>query len=167
MRVVDKVWMSKAAKLTACKAMVLHGEPCLLVAWFEETFREMQHELAIGEDDARLMRAEDVEPLHARNKLVIFAEHYPLSSVEQQLFLSLGIQEAPVLSSLDDPLFQLFGGERTIELMRKLGMDEHEVIGHPFVTKAIRNAQKKLADKIRTEHKASSQQDWFARNLNM
>ncbi|WP_392563408.1 preprotein translocase subunit SecA [Orbus wheelerorum] len=46
--------------------------------------------------------------------------------------------------SLEDPLMRIFASDRVGSMMRKLGMKEGEAIEHPWVTKAIANAQKKV-----------------------
>ncbi len=46
--------------------------------------------------------------------------------------------------SLEDSLMRIFGSERIAGLMQKLGMEEGEAIEHPWVNKAIENAQKKV-----------------------
>src|SRR4029078_12046810 len=46
--------------------------------------------------------------------------------------------------ALDDELRRLFGTDRLSGLMGKLGMQEGEDIQHPFVTRAIENAQRKV-----------------------
>jgi len=46
--------------------------------------------------------------------------------------------------SLEDNLMRIFASERVSGIMQKLGMDEGEAIEHPWVTKAIANAQKKV-----------------------
>jgi hypothetical protein len=39
----------------------------------------------------------------------------------------MNLNEVPVLTALDEPFFQIFGGERIINAMKKLGMEEGEV----------------------------------------
>lgn len=97
--------------------------------------------------------------------MVVFAEHYPLLQKEQALFKTLSLKEIPVMSSLDEPLFKYFGGEKLIETIKKLGMKDDEVIGHSFITSAIRNAQQKLEKKVRVEKPASTAEEWFALNV--
>ncbi|MBX2836168.1 MAG: preprotein translocase subunit SecA [Gammaproteobacteria bacterium] len=46
--------------------------------------------------------------------------------------------------SLEDNLMRIFASERVSTLMQKLGMQEGEAIEHPWVTKAIENAQRKV-----------------------
>ncbi|HPM41514.1 MAG TPA: SEC-C metal-binding domain-containing protein, partial [bacterium] len=46
--------------------------------------------------------------------------------------------------SLEDDLLRVFGGERIGSLMERMGMEEHEEIEHPWLTRAIANAQRKV-----------------------
>ncbi|MFK5914790.1 MAG: preprotein translocase subunit SecA, partial [Woeseiaceae bacterium] len=46
--------------------------------------------------------------------------------------------------SLEDNLMRIFASERVSGLMQKLGMEEGEAIAHPWVSKAIENAQRKV-----------------------
>lgn len=109
--------------------------------------------------------ADSFDAAKAFNTLVVFVEHYPLSKPETDLFSRLRLKEIPVLSALDEPIFMMFGGERTIELMKKLGMDEHESVAHSMITSSIKNAQRKLEEKVPFEKKASSMQEWFEVNF--
>ena len=46
--------------------------------------------------------------------------------------------------SLEDNLMRIFASERVSGLMQRLGMEEGEAIEHPWVSKAIENAQRKV-----------------------
>jgi preprotein translocase subunit SecA len=46
--------------------------------------------------------------------------------------------------SLEDPLMRIFASDRVAVLMQRLGMKEGEAIEHPWVTRAIENAQRKV-----------------------
>ncbi|MBT3966838.1 MAG: preprotein translocase subunit SecA, partial [Gammaproteobacteria bacterium] len=46
--------------------------------------------------------------------------------------------------SLEDSLMRIFASERLAGMMQKLGMEEGEAIEHPWVNKAIENAQRKV-----------------------
>ncbi len=161
-KVVDRVWLTSAAKWNACVAMQKINANCLFIAWFEETAHHLRSLLG---KDAPVVMAPEVNAEQLRAKTVIMIEHYPLSETEQDFFKRLQLKEVPVLSALDEPLFMYFGGERLIELMKKLGIEEDEILGHSMITSSIRNAQHKVAEKVRTEKKAFSQQEWFVRNV--
>ncbi|GHE95089.1 preprotein translocase subunit SecA [Thalassotalea profundi] len=46
--------------------------------------------------------------------------------------------------SMEDGLMRIFASERISNMMRKLGMERGEAIEHPWVTKSIENAQRKV-----------------------
>ncbi|MBU2870210.1 preprotein translocase subunit SecA [Colwellia sp. E2M01] len=46
--------------------------------------------------------------------------------------------------SMEDSLMRIFASERISNMMRKLGMERGEAIEHPWVTKSIENAQRKV-----------------------
>jgi hypothetical protein len=161
-KVIDKVWLSKQGKLNACAQMVKIDPSVLLVAWFEETFREIESLPGLGQN---VIKTEHVSYDRVVGRMVVFVEHYPLLSVEHDLYAKLQLKEVPVLSCLEDPLFMAFGGERTIEAMKNLGLSEDEVIGHSMVTRSIRNAQDKIAEKSSTDYPATSSKEWFKLNM--
>jgi hypothetical protein len=49
--------------------------------------------------------------------------------------------------------------------MKKLGVKDDEVLGHTMISKSIRNAQEKIAAKVRVEKKTKSQQEWMRVNV--
>jgi preprotein translocase subunit SecA len=75
------------------------------------------------------------------------------------------LKEAVFYSSLDEPLFTYFGGEKIRALLTKLGMNENEAISHSFISKSIAQAQKKLQSRVAIEATAHSAAEWFAKNL--
>ncbi len=79
---------------------------------------------------------------------VIGTERNESRRVDNQLRGRSGRQGDPGSSrfyvSLEDGLMRMFGSDRVSGLMEKLGMEEGEAIEHPWVTKAIENAQKKV-----------------------
>ena len=163
--VVDKVWMSQKAKFDACVAMSAVQPETLFVTWFESTFYKLCDAFNLAGSSAHIVMARDLVSQQTNGKMMVFAEHYPLPAKEQHLFKTLGLQEVPVLSSLDEPLFITFGGEGIIEMMKKLGMKEDEVVGHSMVTKSIRRAQEKIERKVKIENTADSQEEWFQKNV--
>lgn len=48
---------------------------------------------------------------------------------------------------MDDDLMRLFGGERMKRIMTRIGMEPGEPIYHPWLTKGIENAQKKVEER--------------------
>jgi len=160
----DKIWMSTEAKWKACRDMLMVNAEIIFAPWFKATFDQLTD--AIGTDKAsNIIMAEQLDNAKSSNRMVVFVEHYPLAKTEQQLFIKLNLHDVPVLSSIDEPLFMLFGGERTVELMKRLGVEEGKVLGHSMISKSIARAQAKIERSVVVEQKADSQQEWFAKNL--
>jgi preprotein translocase subunit SecA len=79
---------------------------------------------------------------------VVGSERHESRRVDNQLRGRSGRQGDPGSTrfylSLEDDLMRIFASERVSVLMQKLGMGEGEAIEHPWVTKAIENAQRKV-----------------------
>ncbi len=79
---------------------------------------------------------------------VIGTERNESRRVDNQLRGRCGRQGDPGESrfylSLEDSLMRIFGSERIANVMQKLGMEDGEAIEHPWVNKAIENAQRKV-----------------------
>jgi preprotein translocase subunit SecA len=79
---------------------------------------------------------------------IIGTERHEARRIDNQLRGRAGRQGDPGSSkfflSLDDDLMRIFGSERIASIMDRLGAQEGEVISHPFVTRAIGNAQKRV-----------------------
>ncbi|MFQ0990944.1 preprotein translocase subunit SecA [Gilliamella apicola] len=79
---------------------------------------------------------------------ILGTERHESRRIDNQLRGRAGRQGDPGASrfylSLEDPLMRIFASDRVGNMMRKLGMQEGEAIEHPWVTKAIANAQKKV-----------------------
>jgi preprotein translocase subunit SecA len=81
---------------------------------------------------------------------ILGTERHESRRIDNQLRGRAGRQGDPGASrfylSLEDPLMRIFASERVGNMMRKLGMTD-EAIEHPWVTKAIANAQKKVENR--------------------
>jgi len=79
---------------------------------------------------------------------VVGTERHESRRIDNQLRGRSGRQGDPGSSrfflSLEDNLMRIFASERVGNMMQKLGMEEGEAIEHPWVTKAIENAQRKV-----------------------
>jgi preprotein translocase subunit SecA len=79
---------------------------------------------------------------------VVGTERHESRRIDNQLRGRSGRQGDPGSSrfylSLEDNLMRIFASDRVGTLMQKLGMEEGEAIEHPWVTKAIENAQRKV-----------------------
>ncbi len=161
-KVIDKVWLSQQAKWNACVQMIKLDPSILLVAWFEETFQEVTNNPGLSQN---VIRADNVSYDKTVGRMVVFAEHYPLASAEENIFVRLQLREVLVLSSLEEPFFMQFGGQATIDMIKKLTSNEDEIIGHSLVTKTITRAQESIAAKSGTDYPATSSKEWFSLNV--
>ncbi|MDH5394968.1 MAG: preprotein translocase subunit SecA [Gammaproteobacteria bacterium] len=79
---------------------------------------------------------------------IIGTERNESRRVDNQLRGRAGRQGDPGSSrfylSLEDNLMRIFASERVAGLMQRLGMQDGEAIEHPWVSKAIENAQRKV-----------------------
>ncbi len=160
----DQVWISQKGKLLAARQMLEANATCMLVFWFEESRNEFLRETQFSGESHRVALADSLYPESIVGKLVIFGEHYPLRKIEQAIFQKLHLTNVPVLVSLEEPFIHFFGGERTIELMRKMGVQENEVIAHAMISRSIENAQKKMEEQVVVERKANSAKEWIQLN---
>ena len=86
--------------------------------------------------------------LQAGGLHIIGTERHESRRIDNQLRGRSGRQGDPGSSrfylSMEDTLMRIFASEKVANLMQKLGMEEGEAIEHPWVTKAIENAQRKV-----------------------
>ena len=79
---------------------------------------------------------------------IIGTERHESRRIDNQLRGRSGRQGDPGSSrfylSLEDNLMRIFASDRMGAMMQKLGMDKGEAIEHPWVNKAIENAQRKV-----------------------
>ena len=117
----------------------------------------LQAELdALGPDGDEATRRQLREDWQARHDAVVAAgglhiigtERHESRRIDNQLRGRSGRQGDPGSSrfylSLEDNLMRIFASDRVSGLMQKLGMEKGEAIEHPWVTKAIENAQRKV-----------------------
>jgi len=79
---------------------------------------------------------------------IIGTERHESRRIDNQLRGRAGRQGDPGSSkfyiSLEDDLMRIFGSDRIAGMMERMGMQEDEPIFHPWISKAIENAQKKV-----------------------
>jgi hypothetical protein len=153
-KVTDKVYVSTGAKWKACKQF--DKEERIFIAWFPSTLEDFTASTGIP-----AILARESHGIRHQDKKPVFIEHYPLREPEEKLFADLALSEVLVLSALDEPFFQYFNGDKLAELVKNLGLNPDEPVDHALVTKSIRKAQDKLADKKLLDHYTTSQNKWF------
>ncbi|MDM8569462.1 preprotein translocase subunit SecA, partial [Thiotrichales bacterium HSG1] len=79
---------------------------------------------------------------------IIGTERHESRRIDNQLRGRSGRQGDPGSSrfylSLQDNLMRIFASERVSKLMQKFGMEDDEAIEHPWITRTIENAQRKV-----------------------
>ncbi len=109
------------------------------------------------DDDTKAARIDDImqkwqvvhdEVLNNGGLHIIGTERHESRRVDNQLRGRSGRQGDPGSSrfylSLEDPLLRIFASDRVANIMERLKMPEGEAIEHPWVTRAIENAQRKV-----------------------
>ena len=134
--------------LTIATNMAGRGTDIVLGGNLEMELKEIgddkaKRERARTEWDKRHQQVLDAGGLH-----MIGTERHESRRIDNQLRGRSGRQGDPGSSrfylSLEDNLLRIFGSDRLSGLMQKLGMQEGEAIEHPWVTRAIENAQRKV-----------------------
>ena len=91
-------------------------------------------------------RHDDV--VRAGGLYVLGTERHESRRIDNQLRGRAGRQGDPGNSqfylSMEDNLLRIFGGERMLQMMRRLGVQEGEVIQHVMVSRAIEKAQRRV-----------------------
>src|SRR5690606_46188 len=79
---------------------------------------------------------------------VIATERHESRRIDNQLRGRSGRQGDPGRTkfylSLEDDLMRIFAADRIDGMLKKLGLEEGEAITHPWINKALENAQKKV-----------------------
>src|SRR5688572_8734652 len=95
--------------------------------------------------------SEKREVLAAGGLHILGTERHESRRIDNQLRGRAGRQGDPGSSrfflSLEDDLMRIFAGDRVQMLMDRLGMEEDVPIEHPWVTRAVENAQKKVEER--------------------
>ncbi|MBI2066605.1 MAG: preprotein translocase subunit SecA [Deltaproteobacteria bacterium] len=99
--------------------------------------------------ELRALQAEEKKKVLETGGLhILGTERHESRRIDNQLRGRSGRQGDPGSSqfylSLEDDLLRIFGSERISSIMDRLGMEENEEITHPWITKAIANAQKRV-----------------------
>jgi preprotein translocase subunit SecA len=111
---------------------------------------------ALGENPDKESVEKERAAWHQRHETVLAAgglhiigtERHESRRIDNQLRGRSGRQGDPGSTrfylSLEDNLMRIFASDRVAGLMQKLGMQEGEAIEHPWVSRAIENAQRKV-----------------------
>jgi preprotein translocase subunit SecA len=103
-------------------------------------------------EEIRVESTKEGDEVRALGGLYILGtERHESRRIDNQLRGRAGRQGDPGMSkfylSLEDDLMRIFAGDRVKNLMERMGMPDDEPIEHPWVTKSVENAQKKVEER--------------------
>ncbi len=108
---------------------------------FQALIKQFEKDCGIEHDEVI-----DLGGLH-----ILGTERHESRRIDNQLRGRAGRQGDPGSSrfylSLEDDLMRIFAGDRVKNLMDRMGMPDDEPIEHPWVTKSVENAQKKVEER--------------------
>ena len=129
--------------------IVLGGnpEPDIALVHADETLSEAEKETRIAKIKADWQVVHDAV-LAAGGLHIVGTERHESRRVDNQLRGRSGRQgdvgSSRFYLSLEDQLLRIFASDRVSAIMEKLNMPDGEAIEHPWVTRAIENAQRKV-----------------------
>ncbi|HEX6914513.1 MAG TPA: hypothetical protein VF145_04700 [Chitinophagaceae bacterium] len=159
----DIVFATEAAKQKALFELASTSPLTVFVAWFENTRDRLREYFDYHHNESSVITYRELRT--ALHRDLVFVEHYPLNEKENNVFQSLEAKAITVYSSLDEPLFRRFGGDRISVLLEKMGLDENEPISHPLITKSIHGIQEKIAANITIDQPAAGMEEWMQKNV--
>ena len=101
-----------------------------------------------GQDSSSDFETNKKTSLDSGGLYIIGTERHESRRIDNQLRGRSGRQGDPGASkfflSLEDDLMRIFGSEKLDSVLKTLGLEEDESIQHPWITKALERAQKKV-----------------------
>ncbi|MBN8577304.1 MAG: hypothetical protein J0L66_10185 [Cytophagales bacterium] len=187
----DRVWRTTEYALqgmiTDALVAITRKQVPVVICFFEDELQQITKFLAGKGVPAMALRDYSMQPQEgvvlyasatnefplalANQTVAIFLfGHYPLPKKENEYLQKIKkiVPSASLVfySSLDEPAFKMFSGERLIGILDKLGMKEDEAIEHPIVTRSMQQAREKVERMVRNEIPATSEEGWFLKNIN-
>jgi len=142
--------------ITIATNMAGRGTDIVLGGSVESEFDKIRHDESLTAEE-KLKRHDEVkntwQPVHdqvlaAGGLHIIGTERHESRRVDNQLRGRAGRQgdagSSRFYLSLEDQLLRIFASDRVAAIMDRLKMPEGEAIEHPWVTRAIENAQRKV-----------------------
>lgn len=111
---------------------------------------QTEYEKILAEETAKWQKHYE-EVCELGGLYVIGTERHESRRIDNQLRGRSGRQGDPGMTkfyiSLEDDLMRLFGGDRFRNMMARLGMDSGEALQHPWVSRSIEHAQKRVEER--------------------
>ena len=164
LRITDKIWMSEQWKWQACTENLIQNKNLIIAVWFEETYHKICSSIGAPSLTQQIVLTRQLTSAHSSHP-IIFAEHYPLHTKEEELFRKLDLSNVTIYSSLDEPLLKHFGGNLILLLAKQFGFAEDEAMENELISSAIKNAQQDIASKVFAEQETASQAEWLMKNI--
>ena len=99
---------------------------------------------------------------------IIVVEHYPIQERDSKVAsFAETLPEGTTFrfhASLEEPLMQMFGADRTFGLLTKLGWKRTEYMSNSAITEAITSGQSKIKRMAASDEHVDSQREWFYYN---
>ncbi len=135
--------------VTIATNMAGRGTDIVLGGNLEVELKEIPEEQTVQRRDlSEAWQSRHAEVIAAGGLHIIGTERHESRRIDNQLRGRSGRQGDPGSSrfylSMEDSLMRIFASEKVAGLMQKLGMEEGEAIEHPWVSRAIENAQRKV-----------------------
>jgi preprotein translocase subunit SecA len=128
--------------------ILLGGNPEFAAAQKNKDVADPAERKRIEEEIAAQWKLDHDEVVDIGGLCIVGTERHESRRIDNQLRGRSGRQGDPGASrfylSLEDDLMRIFGGERLMNWMEKLGMEEGVPIEHGMVTKSIERAQKQV-----------------------
>ena len=124
----------------------VQGERAATSIWTPEEFTQLVEEVRRASASDEHDEVVELGGLH-----IVGTERHESRRIDNQLRGRAGRQGDPGSSrfylSLEDDLMRIFAGDRVKNLMDRMGMPDDEPIEHPWVTKSVENAQRKVEER--------------------
>ncbi|QGX39022.1 preprotein translocase subunit SecA [Permianibacter aggregans] len=140
----------RPGKVTIATNMAGRGTDIVLGGSLQADLAELSED-ATDEDKERVReewQQRHAQVLEAGGLAIIGTERHESRRIDNQLRGRSGRQGDPGSSrfylSMEDDLMRIFASERMAMMMQKMGWAEGEALEHPWVNKAIENAQRKV-----------------------
>lgn len=177
----DFIWKNEIVKYNALIKHLQQMEKSVLIYYFEDTKAEAERYLTAAQMNFSteansfvtkvwLLNADTL--LHKStidNRTVFFAEHHPSylqeKEIKTHLFEKLGVHEVSFYTSFEDKLMQIFGSERILQVMERMGFKDDEAIQHSLISSSLEKAQQKVDAKISINSNTRLRKDWFEINI--
>jgi len=151
--VVAQAGRSKAVTISTNMAgrgtdILLGGNPEFLALTMCRGQKDTEEYIKALEEAKRICEKDKEGVIRHDGLHILGTERHESRRIDNQLRGRSGRQGDPGSSrfyvSLEDKIMRLFGSDRVSPILGKLGMKEDMPIEHPFITKAIENAQTKV-----------------------